>query len=344
MEGTTWCDDKSLVLEGKMNPKISIIIPVYNGEAFIEKCMKSILMQTMQELQIIVVDDGSTDHTYEILRKMAVDDTRIEIIHQKNCGVAKARNKGLSSARGEWIMFVDSDDTIDNDYCASMFEAANMLNVDVLISYSGLGEKKIDLLEERKKLILASLSYDEASFTFNIDAPWGKLFRNSVLQKKHIKFPEKLTRSEDALFCASVYENVDDIGTMNRSGYIHNKREGSLCRSFSPNGMKMLELILSENQKWILAHHPFERDYFRALWYRVLPGIVECETSYFLHYKNTNSCSKNAIEYQRFLRQKKVREAIRKLKISEIENRQYRIRLCFYKLSLGWLFIMIKRK
>lgn len=328
-----------------MIPSISIIIPVYNGEAFVEKCLTSVLNQTMKELQIIVVDDGSSDGTYAILERFASKDSRMEIIHQKNCGVAKARNKGLSSARGEWIMFVDSDDTIDNDYCANMLEVANMLNVDVLISYSSLGEeKKIYLLEERKKLILASLSYDEASFTFNIDAPWGKLFRNSILQKKHIKFPEKLTRSEDALFCASVYENVANIGAMNRSGYIHNKREGSLCRSFSPNGMKMLELILSENQKWVLAHHPSEKDYFHALWYRVLPGIVECETSYFLHSKNTNSRSKNAIEYQRFLKQKKVRAAIQQLKINDIENIQYRIRLCFYKLSLGWLFIMLKRK
>lgn len=328
-----------------MSPCISIIIPVYNGETFVESCLKSIINQTMDNLQIVVIDDGSVDGTYEILETFASNDSRIEIIHQENGGVAKARNKGMSIAKGEWIMFVDSDDMIADDYCENMFEAAKMLNVDVLISYPNLDEeKKVYFIEERKKLIMACLSYNEVSFSFNVDAPWGKLFRNSVLQENQIRFPENLTRSEDALFCADVYEIAMNIGAVNRFGYIHNERIGSLCRSFSPNGPRMLELILSENQKWVLEHHPDEREFICALYYRVLPGIVECERAYFLHPDNISSRRKKAVEYQRFLNQKMLKQAIRQLRITDIQNKQYCIRLCFYKLLLGWLFIIIKGK
>ena len=328
-----------------MVPNISIIIPVYNGELFVGNCLKSVINQTMGNLQIIVVNDGSTDGTSEILETYAANDTRIEIIHQQNGGVAKARNIGLSSANGEWILFVDSDDSITEDYCANMLDAANRLDVDILIAYPDTNEEKqVYLLDERKKLILACLSFDEVSFPFNVDAPWGKLFRNSFIQDKHIRFPERLSRSEDALFCASIYESCTKVGAMNQFGYIHNERDGSLCRSYSPNGTKMLEMILFENQKWIMTYHPNEEEYMRALWYRVLPGIVECETSYFLHSDNSQSRTKSAIEYQRFLNQKMIKRAIQQLKIKDVENHQYRIRLCFYKLLLGWFFIIIKGK
>lgn len=328
-----------------MKSLISVIIPVYNGEAFVEKCIKSVLAQSISDLQIIMVDDGSSDGTLSILHEYALKDSRIEVIHQENGGVSKARNAGLAIVRGEWVLFIDSDDSVTPDYCESMLNAAQLLSIDILIARPGTERQEQPyILKEHEKLMQACLSYDEISFSFNIDAPWGKLFRSSLIKENQICFPETLTRSEDAYFCLCAYEYAKTIGVLNQFGYIHNEREGSLCRSYTSNAPEILEKILIENQKWVVEHHPNEADYSCALWYRVLPGIIECEKAFFLHSHNQSTLFQIAIAYQRFLNQKMVQKAIRCLKISDMFNRQYRIRLLFYKLHLGWLFIMVKGK
>lgn len=328
-----------------MIPIISVIIPVYNGEAFVENCINSILEQTFYDMQIIVVNDGSTDNTHSILRRLEKMDSRIEVVCQDNGGVSKARNKGLDLVKGEWILFIDSDDVVRPDYCETMLNAAISSRADVLLSKDNEDDKTIvSIINEKKELQLACLSYDEISFDFNVDAPWGKLFRSSIILEKQIRFPANLSRSEDALFCVAVYEYAENIAVINRSGYIHNEREGSLCRSYTPTDMDMLERILMENQKWVLTYHPCEEAYFKALWYRVLPGIVECEKSFFLHSNNPNSKLQNMLIYQRFLGQKMVHKAIRKLKLKDMVNKQYLIRLCLYKVYCGCFFIFIKAR
>lgn len=323
-----------------MQPLISIIIPVFNGERFVRKCIESTLIQTLSELQIIIVDDGSDDRTLEILNKLAAEDKRIMVIHQDNGGVSKARNVGLQAVAAEWVLFVDADDTIAPDYCASMLEAARFLEADVVIAHPYIEKQpQNDILQEKEKLIQACLSYDEISYSFNIDAPWGKIFRYRVICERHICFPENLIRSEDALFCVQFYEAAEKIGILNQFGYCHTEREGSLCHSFMKNAPEILENVLSENYHWVMENHLNEKVYMSALWYRVLPGIVECEKSFFLH---PNFSGNLVREYRKFLKQTMVNLAIHRLKFSDVKSKQYRLRLIMYKLHLGSLFIMIK--
>lgn len=324
-----------------MKPLISVIIPVYNGEKFVLQCVESVQKQTLENLQIIIVDDGSTDCTFEILKKMKSEDSRIEIIHQDNGGVSKARNQGLNVAKGDWILFVDSDDSIIPNYCEYMLKAALKLQVDVLIAHPKIeGREEVYYLQCPDNLIKACLSNDEISFPFNIDSPWGKLFRYSVINEYHICFPEELTRSEDAFFCLQFYAVAGSIGALNQFGYVHAEREGSICHSFAPDAPETLEKVLRANQQWVMTHHPGEDSYLNALWFRVLPGIVECERTFFLH---SNFSGVLGAEYQKLLRQPMVRQAIYNLKLSAVLIKQYKLRLLFYKLHLGWLFIMIKR-
>ena len=95
---------------------VSIIVPVYNVEKFVEKCVKSLMNQTHKNIEIILVDDGSPDHSPEIIDRIAVEDQRVHVIHQQNRGVSAARNAGLQCASGEYVMFVDGDDWVDSDY------------------------------------------------------------------------------------------------------------------------------------------------------------------------------------------------------------------------------------
>lgn len=324
-----------------MKPIVSIVIPVFNGEKFIKDCIESIKTQTVKEIQIIVIDDGSQDNTPSILRKLESEDNRIEVIYQNNGGVSAARNIGLQFVRAEWVLFVDADDQIEKNYCLSLLDAAYHLGTDVIIArQSSEGEPRYYILQEKQKLIQACLSYNEDSYPFNIDAPWGKLFRYDKICEKHICFPEELSRSEDAYFCLRFYEAADSIGVLNQFGYIHIEREGSVCHSFTSNSNEILEKVLYLNKHWVMTYYPYEKKYINALWYRVLPGIIECEKTFFLHPKFSG---KLAFEYQKFLRQPMVSQAIHNLKLSDILNKKYKIRLLFYKLHLGWLFIIIKR-
>ena len=327
-----------------MRPLISMIVPVYNGENFIEKCIKSILDQSLKELQIIIVNDGSNDNTAAVLEKYESSDPRVKIITQENGGVSKARNAALEIAGGEWTAFVDADDFIKEDYCENMLAAANRLSTDVLISCSHReGEKGEWLMDSHDKLIQACFSFDEGSFSFNIDAPWGKLYRTSLIRENHIRFPENLRRSEDAYFCIWVYEQAENIGVFNQCGYHHIERDGSLCKSYAPDAMEMLEFILKANQELLDQYHPSEKKYEEAFCYRVLPGIVECEKSYFLNRNNEKRFMSNAFAYQKFLNQPMVKRAISGLQISAVKSRQYKVRLLSYKLHLGWIFLLLKR-
>lgn len=325
-----------------MSPTVSIIIPVFNGEKFIEDCIKSIKAQTIKDLQVIIVDDGSRDHTLSILKALELEDERIEVIHQNNAGVSAARNAGLQVVQAEWVLFVDADDTIAPDYCASLLDAANYLHADVVIARQ-LAETRprYYLFQEKEKLVQACLSYNESCYPFNIDAPWGKIFRHRVICEKNICFPEELTRSEDAYFCLQFYEAANSIGILNQFGYVHTEREGSICRSFVPTAPEMLEKVLRKNQEWVITSHPGEKKYLNALWFRVLPGIVECERTFFLHHDFSGRLKS---EYQEFLRQPTVHQAICNLKLTDVKIKQYKFRLIFYKLHLGWAFITIKKK
>lgn len=117
----------------QITPKISCIVPVYNVEKYLRRCVDSILNQTFTDFELILVDDGSPDNSPAICYEYAVKDSRIKVIHKVNGGVSSARNVGLDVAKGEWICFVDSDDLIEADYMQKMYEAAINNNSDFIM-------------------------------------------------------------------------------------------------------------------------------------------------------------------------------------------------------------------
>ena len=114
-----------------MEPKVSVIVPVYNVEQLLPRCLDSIVAQTLREIEIICVNDGSPDRSIDILNRYAAQDARICVISQENRGLGGARNRGVEAARGEYVLYVDSDDWIDPDYCRALYEAAREADADV---------------------------------------------------------------------------------------------------------------------------------------------------------------------------------------------------------------------
>lgn len=327
-----------------MKSVISIIIPVFNSEKYLMACMESVLKQTYQKLQIIVIDDGSKDNSLKILNDYAKIDKRILVIHQENKGVSAARNLGIKYVTGDWIIFVDSDDKIVPDYCWKMMNAAIKLEAEIVIANTSSEKGMLFTNEQKEKLICSCLAFDEMTFAFNIDAPWGKIFCAELIKKNNIVFPENLKRSEDAYFCMDSYYWANKIGYINCSGYQYLVRDNSLSKKYSIDAKDTLEKILEVNYNWVQMRGENNLKFKKALWLRVLPGIVESEKYYFLHeyYKeNENYMNK---EYKDFLKQPMVNRAIQELKLKDVKKKQYKVRLLFYKMNLATVFFRIKKK
>lgn len=181
-------------------PKVSVIIPVYNAEKTLHRCVDSVLAQTFTNFELILINDGSIDDSKKICDDYAKKDSRVVIIHKRNGGVSSARNKGIDIAQGEWITFVDSDDCITNDFLSSYHYDSDLyicgvktiedyqIN-DVPIENKITGNKEIGewFLLNRKKLY--------------INTPWCKIFKKEIIINNHLYFDESLIRGEDTIFC-----------------------------------------------------------------------------------------------------------------------------------------------
>jgi len=197
-------------------PKISIIVPVYNVEEYLGRCVDSILSQTFTDFECILVDDGSPDKCPVICDEYAKKDERITVIHKKNGGVSSARNAGLDVARGEWIGFVDSDDWCDTDMFSVLYENALRYNADVSIC----DFKKVRCcctIENRttKKEPKVYNKYEAKIRLFSTHTFWGtsccKLVKHSLISQNNIQYEKAIKYKEDTLFFFEIFNFADKV-------------------------------------------------------------------------------------------------------------------------------------
>lgn len=189
------------------SPDISIIIPVYNVEKYLRECLNSIVNQTFKNIEVICINDGSTDRSLEILREYEQKDDRFVVISQENKGVSAARNTGIDRAKGEYIMFVDSDDWIANNACERVYNTAKAKNCDILLfshykftnySYTSDG-RLLDLYIASQGQCITFEQFSE----FIILSPcesWGKLYRTDFIKQNKLQFPMQIQFGEDRVF------------------------------------------------------------------------------------------------------------------------------------------------
>ncbi len=185
-------------------PKVSVIISVYNREAYIAECLDSMLAQTLKEIEVICINDGSTDGSLDILKSYRKKDSRIKVIDKENSGCSSSRNVGLEKSTAEYVMFCDSDDTYDSRMCEKMVNALEKNDVDVAIC--GIGIKYLAHQEAKKS--------DEAYYEIKFEGKQNvnekvihktdasvcnKIFRKNVIEKRKIKFPDGIN-NEDYYF------------------------------------------------------------------------------------------------------------------------------------------------
>lgn len=253
----------------QINPKISVIIPVYNSEKYIEKCLESVLNQTYKNYEIIVINDGSKDNSKEILSKYQEKYPEvIKHIEQENKGVAKTRNYGIKLAKGEYIAFIDNDDYIDQDYLEKFVTEAENGQYDVVIG----GYRRPT---EIGKMIKEQRLENEEWSKFMIMAPWAKIYRKDYLINNDITFLSN-NIGEDVYFNLQALQLSNKIKIIDYMGYNWFFNTKSVSNTTQKNSKKLEVFNLLDNcynvlnEKKILdeKHELIEMYFIRyIIWY-----------------------------------------------------------------------------
>ena len=212
--------------------KISVIVPVYKVEKYLNKCVDSIINQTYKNLEIILVDDGSPDNCGKICDEYSKKDNRIKVIHKENGGVSSARNVGLDLATGDYIGFVDSDDWIETDMYEYLLNICIKFNCQVSrCNYIECNDYNKTYKKEQEKISIFEnddIIIDLVTGNWNEGVLWNKLYKKSLLQG--IVFDEKLSCSEDLLFNYYILKNTNKLVCSNQIKYNYIIRENTITK------------------------------------------------------------------------------------------------------------------
>lgn len=225
-----------------LQPLVSIIVPVYNGQDFIVRCIKSLTAQSCTNIEIILVNDGSKDDTPKICEKLASQDSRIKFLSQKNKGVSAARNLGLDHATGYYICFVDADDYVEKDFVEKHLSSIEQ-EEDIDISVCGFVDETLDKNVIHKSENVISYIYEVKNFKKSDFIPyvcWQIMVRRTILnQKDHIRFDESITIKEDMLFLYALLMNSRKVAVLSDILYHSVHREDSLSHvALTKNGVE----------------------------------------------------------------------------------------------------------
>lgn len=227
---------------------ISIIIPIYNAGKYLTQCLESIRTQTYEEFEVLLIDDGSTDNSADICKKITGCDDRFYYHYKENGGVSSARNYGLQQAKGQWISFVDADDWITPDYLQTL--ASQQPEADITffgvytVSPEGNQATLVHLpvyTEERNRI-------EESILTLRCGNPgdvfgwtWDKMFRAEIIHQYHIRFPENISFREDELFTLEYCRYITSLRIINQPLYYYRKTSDGL----TGRGLQSSELFPS---------------------------------------------------------------------------------------------------
>lgn len=248
-----------------MSDLITVIIPIYNVGTYVEATIKSLLAQSYKNIEIILVDDGSTDDSGGVCDKYAERDKRIKVIHKANGGVSSARNVGLEEAKGEYVAFVDGDDIVSADYIKSLYEMLKENDVDmsVQVYYNMFSAKKEKSVTENIDRVMSANEFMEFEILGCRDTSvYVKLYRLEIIQSYNIRFDENITNLEDMLFlfqylskCNRVFYDTNQVNyyrTIRRDGVVFSKFQEHKLTAFKAREY-VYDALLARNDEKLLT-------------------------------------------------------------------------------------------
>lgn len=219
---------------------ISVIVPVYNAEAYLGECVESLMRQTLNDIEILLINDGSIDNSAVICEKYSALDNRIRFFNQPNAGVSVARNKGLQEAKGEYVCFVDADDVVASNFLQTLFDMSGCGDFAICgytRNQSILGQKGSTVKYYDTKSFIIQI-FDESLVHPNI---WMMMFKNAIIQKKKISFTPGCVRNEDTEFYIKYMIHENRIAVSDYKGYFYRDNPNSAVHKFNEKSLTFIE-------------------------------------------------------------------------------------------------------
>lgn len=252
-------------------PKFSIIVPIYNSEKYLKNCIDSILNQTYGDFELLMIDDGSTDMSSKICDEYEKKDDRIRVVHKKNGGVSTARNNGLNVAEGEYLIFVDSDDSIEKYMLERINEKIIENDADFIICGKFKEEQEINLEKIINNTDIENLK--DMIINEKINSTWGKAYKRKIMQM--IRFDTSITIGEDLLFNIEYMKKTKRIYMLNKKLYNYNtENENSLTKKYIKNKYEQLTKVNIQLENYLKQYKNKKLDSVSA--YIKLKNKISC--------------------------------------------------------------------
>lgn len=314
---------------------VSVIVPVFNNEKWVGRCLESILFQSYKDIEIIVVDDGSTDESVKIIKDYLREDNRIRFISQENHGAGYSRNVGISISQGEYVVFVDSDDFISQDYIEKMMER---MTDDIDLVICGYNEVRMDdniiVITDTYVLnpticseLTGNIYQDFYKIRWYINSPCLKVYRKKYIIQHNLKFPEDMVAGEDYIFNLSYYRYIKKYAYVPNAGYQYFDNALSITHNRS---MTRFESVLKFRDKSVIllegCEIPDRKKYEGEQIYENLQCFVNIDDndSVFRYLNLMNKLEK-------------------KRTFTILESKRATIILFLYKMHLLWIYYYVAR-
>lgn len=250
----TYCCDKQIALFNEvyiMNVKLSVIVPVYNSEKYLERCIDSIINQTFEDIEILLVNDGSTDSSFEICRKYEINDSRIKVLNKPNSGVSDTRNVGIENSTGEFITFVDSDDELDQSMYEKMLGNAKENEADIVFcgfkkfTDEGIYCENLKNLREVAKGAIEPFFYSKDAVMGSV---WRAIFRKEIVGD--LRFDKNIVYEEDKIFVLNCIGKSKRISVVEECLY-HYYTSGNIKRRYYDNLFDNRKNVYFQEEKYL---------------------------------------------------------------------------------------------
>ncbi|MCM1139496.1 MAG: glycosyltransferase [Muribaculum sp.] len=319
-------------------PKVSVIIPVYNASQYLAECLESIISGRLKEIEVIAVDDGSTDNSLDILNEYKVK-YGIKVLTQQNSGPAKARNAGLNVATGEFVGFVDSDDWVEPDMFEKMYQAAKSEDADIVFCniyrnensklkkyiptgvYDSNGIRQTIL-----PLLISNLDENKGKSTLR-GSTWSKIFRRILLENNNIRYSEQLVYNEDVLFCIEATLCANKYVYLGDSFLYHNRYvPGSLTKRFIPNLWPRQKAMTTKLKELV---RDVDYDFLGQIDKKMMEIAIYCVEN-ISKKDNPASPKQQRAEIQQIISSPELQSAIKNVKFNLLKNINKLYWLCFW--------------
>ena len=312
---------------------------------YLRKCLDSVTGQGTNEIQVIIVDDGSINEAGNVCDEYAESFPFIKVIHIGNGGVSNARNVGIKEASGEYLMFLDADDWLEENLCSKLVDYLKKDAPDVLVfHYSKVFHNKIfpsDIpladysfpSDELRELQLIILRYSKKYPGINLCTPWCKLYKTEMIRKGDIKFINGLKRAEDMLFNLEVLERAEDVHFYAVAGYFYRINDLSESQTFNPNITELSNQILGYIEEYLITHNK-DKVFYEAFHAYCIDNIFEQLYMYYGHDKNKRK------EFYKLLDKEPFRSAHKKVRLIRLRYSKLLIYTLAARVKLRKLFLL----